>query len=51
VALFFRNDIVKLELFGEQHPIRRKTVPPPASDGNGANAPPPVESPAFAASR
>jgi NADH dehydrogenase len=27
VALLFRNDVVKLDLFGEQHPTRQKPAP------------------------
>ena len=53
VALFFRNDIVKLDLFGQEHPIRQKRVPPAFAGGDGAtpSPSPAVESPAFAASR
>ena len=25
VALLFKNDVVKLDLFGEEHPMRRRT--------------------------
>jgi NADH dehydrogenase len=27
IALFFRNDIVKLDLFGEEHPSRKRRLP------------------------
>lgn len=41
IALFFRNDVVKLDLFGEEHPSRR---PPPGEGvssalGSAANVP------------
>ena len=28
VALFFHNDIVKLDLFGDEHPLRQRTAAP-----------------------
>ena len=43
VALFFRHDIVKLDLFGEEHPTRRRTArtrPTPESSSNPRDASP-----------
>jgi hypothetical protein len=28
IALLFRNDVVKLDLFGQEHPSRRRSPPP-----------------------
>jgi NADH dehydrogenase len=36
IALFFRNDVVKLDLFGEEHPSRR---PPPGEGVSSASSP------------
>jgi NADH dehydrogenase len=53
VALFFKNDIVKLDLFGEEHPTRRRL---PASRTEGAStaapataAPAPAQDPMLVA--
>jgi NADH dehydrogenase len=54
VALFFRHDIVKLDLFGEHHPLRqRATSAAPQSDGPPPSEPPPAPAsePSLAASR
>jgi len=42
IALLFKNDVVKLDLFGDEHPRRRKrgpTAPPPASEAQGERPP------------
>jgi NADH dehydrogenase len=42
VALFFRHDIVKLDLFGEQHPLRQRGASgAPRPDGPVSSEPPP----------
>jgi NADH dehydrogenase len=55
VALFFRHDIVKLDLFGQQHPLRQRAAPGATTSGEETAAPPatsptPSEAP-LAASR
>jgi NADH dehydrogenase len=39
IALLFRNDVVKLDLFGQEHPSRRRT-PPPSPESTPAPSPP-----------
>ena len=41
VALVFHNDIVKLDLFGEQHPLQRRAASPPPPHGQQGASPPP----------
>ena len=48
VALLFKNDIVKLDLFGEEHPTHKKANPPPekvAADTRASDPPNAVPEP------